>query len=152
MRNTELDADLQRPIIMIYLNKINRRQIFEPQAFEQIMGNVGNPQLLVQILDEYICQAVAFTTAQNNLYPMDQIQQTPNVISNLKIEAHMNVYDRMMENGTERSPWFSRNYVREKQKNVTHVRIAYFINQQIAKEENKDPLEYFEQYRRSNIE
>ena len=152
MRNTELDADLQRPIIMIYLNKINRRQIFEPQAFEQIMGNVGNPQLLVQILDEYICQAVAFTTAQNNLYPMDQIQQTPNVISNLKIEAHMNVYDRMMENGTERSPWFSRNYVREKQKNVTHVRIAYFINQQIAKEENKDPLEYFEQYRRSNSE
>lgn len=147
MRNKELDADLQRPIIMIYLNKINRRQIFDPHAFEQIMNSVGNPELLVRILDEYICQAVAFTTAQNNVYP---VQQTPNVISNLKIEAHMNVYDRMMEKTPNGEPWYSRNYVRERQKNVTHVAIAYFTNQQITKEGNQDPLEYFQQYRRTN--
>jgi hypothetical protein len=147
VRNKELDADLQRPIIMIYLNKINRRQIFEPQAFEQIMNSVNNPELLVRILDEYICQAVAFNTAQTNMYTL---QQSPNVISNLKIEARMNVYDRKVAKAPGEDLWYDRNYVQTRQKNTTHVMIAYFINQQITKEENRDPLEYFQQYRRTN--
>lgn len=137
---------------MIYLNKINQRQIFEPEAFNQIMQSVNNPALLVRLLDEYICQAVAFTTAQQNPYALGAMQGQPKMISNVEVEARMNVYDQGMGVEQGRSAWLSRNYVTSAQRNLTHVRIAYIINGQIAQTEKKDPLEYFEQYRKSNGE
>lgn len=160
MRNQELDEELQRPIILIYLKKISERQIFEQQAFEQIQNNVQNPELLVQMLDNYICQSIAYSAAQEGGYTNTQPQpahngnSNPNVISNLSIEAHMNVYNRRtdpQQTSTQLS-WMHRNYVRENQRNVTHVQIAYFINQQITRQENRDPLEYFEHYRKTNNE
>lgn len=156
MRNQELDEELQRPIIAIYLNKINQRQIFEPQAFEQIRNNVHNPDLLVQMLDGYILQSIAYSAAQESGFANANAQPNPNpnVISNLSIEAHMNVYNRrgLAQAAPGQQPWMHRNYVRENQRNVTHVQIAYFINQQITRQKNRDPLEYFEQYRQSNNE
>jgi len=155
VRNQELEEDLQRPIISIYLNKLNQRQIFEPQAFDEIMANVGNPDLLIQILDNYICQSIAYSSTQDGTYIQRQNPQAPNVISNLSIEAHMNVYNRnagVEGNQVQGTPWQDRNYVRENRRNVCHVRIAYFINKQIARQENRDPLEYFEHYRRTNNE
>jgi hypothetical protein len=139
---------------MIYLNKINQRQIFERSAFKQIMDSVCNPELLIQILDNYICQSIAYSSAQDPNYLQRQNQQGQNVISNLSIEAHMNVYNRNPDQGQPQvqTPWANRIYVREKKRNVSHVRIAYFINQQITKVENRDPLEYFEHYRKTNNE
>jgi hypothetical protein len=139
---------------MIYLNKLNQRQIFEPQAFEEIMNNVYNPELLIQILDNYICQSIAYSSNQDTNYTQRQNPQGPNVISNLSIEAHMNVYNRNsgVDQTQVQTPWLDRNYVRENRRNVSHVRIAYFINKQIARQENRDPLEYFEHYRRNNNE
>lgn len=149
-----MDRDLRSPIISIYLNKINQRQIFETQAFKQIMDNVTNPEILIQILDNYICQSIAFSAPQNPGFPQQRIQEGSNVISDLNIEARMNVYNQFptSEQNPNESFCPNRNYVKENCKNVTHVKIAYFINQQITKEENKDPLEYFENYRQNNNE
>ena len=154
VNNRELDSELQQPIIMIYLNKIKQRQIFEAQAFEQIMNHVNTPELLVQMLNDYICRAIAYSASHTQVYPPTHVQQNPNVISNLRIEAQMNVYDRqgVLEQAQGRFPWHQPNYLRKGQKNVTHVWIAYFINRQITQEENKDPLEYFEHYRQANNE
>lgn len=140
----EVDKDLRKPIIMIYLNKIQQRQIFEQSAFLQIVANVDNPEILVQILESYIHQAISFTAAQNPALN----QQRENVISNLSIEASMNVCDRKPQQIQQNC--LSRTYVKENSKNVTHVKIAYFINQQVAREQNQDPLQYFQNYRHAN--
>lgn len=139
---------------MMYLNKIKERQIFEDSAFNQILFNAERPQNLIQILDNYICQAFAYSAPQNPSFPQGVVQSGPNVISNLNIEAKMNVYNQLAgaEQGNRNPAWLNRNYVKENCKSITHVRIAYFINQQITKEENRDPLEYFENYRKTNNE
>ena len=138
----------------MYLNKIKKRQIFEPQAFEQILFNANSPQNLIKILDNYICRAIAYSAPQNPSFPQGVVQSGPNVISNLNIEAKMNVYNQLArpEQTNINPSWPDRNYVKENCKSITHVRIAYFINQQITKEENRDPLEYFENYRKTNNE
>lgn len=154
VKNRELDAELQRPIIAIYLKKIEERQIFEKQAFDYIRNNIHNRELLVQMLENFICQSVAYSVGPESGYVNAQVQPNPNVISNLSIEAHMNVYNQAVDprQVPAQSQWMHRNYLRENQKNVTHVQIAYFINQQITKQENRDPLEYFEHYRKTNNE
>ena len=146
MCQNEIQENLRHPIIMIYLNKIKQRHIFEDQAFQQIMKNVNQPEILVQILNNYIHQAIRLASSQNQIINQNQPKQ--NVISNLSIEASMNVCNRTTEK-TE-PIWLSRNYIKENCKSVTHVRIAYFINQRIASEKNTDPLEYFENYRKAN--
>lgn len=142
------------PIIFIYLKKINERQIFEKQAFEYIHNNIHNRELVVQILDNFISQAVAYTSRLEGNYVNQPAQPNPNVISNLSIEAHMNVYNQGgdPQQVPTQSSWMHRNYLQVNQKNVTHVQIAYFINQQITRQENRDPLEYFEHYRKTNNE
>lgn len=133
---------------MIYLNKIQQRQIFEKSAFLQIVANIDNPEILIQILNTYIYQSISYNVTQNPA--LNHPQQRENVISNLSIEASMNVCDRKPEQ--IESSWLNRGYIKENRRNVTHVKIAYFINQQIAKEENQDPLIYFENYRQANNE
>ena len=63
-------------------------------------------------------------------------------ISNVQVEAHVSV-----GKNPRKESWSTRKYVMQPFASTMHIRIAYFVNNQITKRENQDPLEYFKKYR-----
>ena len=149
MSNVEIGDDLRKSIFIIYLNKLAQRQIIDKELIEYIYQSSSQPQIILETLEQLIqlCPNGPSSNIQN-IEKQQQVISNVSVDGEIKIVNGANVVNEMKEPKT----WEERNYVKEKKVNVMHVRIAYFINRQIAQQRNLDPLEYFEQYRRSGNE
>lgn len=99
-------------------------------------------------------QVISTLTEPANTNPAEQ-QNSPNQntdldvdskqevsISNVQVEARVSVGDNQRKEN-----WSTRKYVMQPFASTMHIRIAYYVNNQITKRENQDPLEYFKKYR-----
>ena len=85
-------------------------------------------------------QEVADPRSQNTELEGESRQEVS--ISNVQVEAHVSV-----GKNPRKESWSTRKYVMQPFASTMHIRIAYFVNNQITKRENQDPLEYFKKYR-----
>ena len=149
MSNVEIGEDLRKSIFTIYLNKLAHRQIIDNQLIQYIYQSSSQRQIVLETLEQLI---ELCPNGPSNNTPNTEKQQ--NIISNVSVNGEIKIVNGVtIENQIKgKKSWEERNYVKDKKVNVIHVRIAYFINRQIAEQRNLDPLEYFEQYRRSGNE
>lgn len=151
--NDDLLNEFKIKIIQIYIYEIGNRDFIENEIMNYMIQNMYDSSKLEYLLKYLISQI----SPNNQLFDSSQFQNNPNTYTNAMInpshisQTQPNTNESNSQVNTQPIEYKYPAYIFQKYKNIKHIKVAYFINEDIYQQTNHHCLHFFEKNKRNLI-
>lgn len=143
--NETLSIEVKVKFIQIYINEIKNRDFIENKFMNIMISNMYDFPKLENLLQYLILQlAPAHQFPGTASLPPTQVINNSHQVDQTQINGQGNHQGMMQSQENYKYPA----YIFQNYKNIKHIKVAFFINEDIYKQTNQNCLQFFQENKR----